>query len=83
MIWQERGAPCTLTEVGSILIRHPLDEPTGGHRWVMGGHMVLVQRRRAGAPAAALPFPSMVLDQIDRTERTTDVAVAVSIAGAE
>lgn len=83
VIRQERGASFTLREDGSILIRQPLDEPTSGRGWDMGGHMVVVQEVVQARLTTALSFSSMVLDQIDRTERITDLAVAATIAGAE
>jgi hypothetical protein len=83
VIRQERGASFMLTEDGSMLIRQLLDEPASGRGWDMGGQMVVVQEFVQAHLATAMSFMSKVLDQIDRTERVTDVAVAASIAGAE
>lgn len=83
VIRQERGASFMLTEDGSILIRQLLDEPRNGRGWEMAGHMVILQEAVQARLTTALSFASMVLEQIDLTERVTDVAVAASISGAE
>ncbi len=83
VIRQDRGAFLRLSEDGSILILQPLDEPSTGRGWDMGGHMVIIQEIVQQRIATALGFATTLIDHIDATQRLTHAAVAVRIAGAE
>lgn len=82
IIRQERGASILLTEQGSMLLRAPLDDPEPAGRLGFGG-MIIIEETVQQQLTTSLAFAAEVVERIDPTQRLTNIAVAVSIAGAE
>lgn len=83
-IAQERGGSVRLDEHGSLLLRLPIDENTRRRSGMdMGGMMVLLEEVIQARLSTALGYAAATVELIDPTQRITDVAIAVRVAGAE
>ena len=82
VIRQERGASIRLTEHGSVVVRIPLDEPRAQGRGLdhMGG-MVIIEESVQHRLGVALDFAAETIDHIDRTQRLTQLIIAVRLTG--
>jgi len=81
VIRQER-ASLRLTEHGSVAVRIPLDEPRAQGRGLdqMGG-MVIIEELVQHRLGVALDFAAETIDHIDRTQRLTQLIIAVRLTG--
>lgn len=78
---QQRGASLRLDQQGAMVLRLPATEP--GARDVFGGLPAIIEETVQQRIATALGFAAAQLEQIDRTERITHVAIAVQISGSD
>ena len=83
LLRQERGASIRLTELGSVVVRLPLDEPRSARGFDAMSGMVIIEERVKQTIGVALAYVAGVLDRIDRTQRLTHLAIALRIAGAD
>lgn len=81
MIAQPRGASLRLDEQGSFIVRLKANEEDRGRGF--GGLPALIEETVQQRIATALGFVAAQLEQIDRTERITHVAIALQISGPE
>jgi hypothetical protein len=83
-IAQERGGSLLLDEQGSLLVRLPLDGTERRRSEMdMGGMMVLLEEVIPAKLSTIIGYAAAAIEQIDPTQRITDVAVAARISGAE
>ncbi len=78
---QQRGASLRVDEQGSMVLRLPATEPRA--RDGFGGLPAIIEETVQQRIAIALGFVAAQLEQIDRTERITHVAIAIRISGSE
>lgn len=83
LIGQQRGASLTLNENGSMILRLPAVDANRGRDTFSSGLPALIEETVQERIATALGFAAAQLEQIDRTERITHVAIAVRIAGSD
>lgn len=81
LIGQQRGSSFRLNEDGSMALRLLATEPRNGDGF--GGLSAIIEETVQQRIATALGFAGAQLEQIDRTERITHVAIAVRIAGSD
>ncbi len=81
VITQQRGSSFRLNEDGSMAVRLLASEPR--NRDTFGGLPAIIEETVQARIATALGFAAAQLEQLDRTERITHVAVAVRITGSD
>lgn len=82
VIAQPQGASLRLDENGSFTIRLQATEKKSG-RDVFGGLPAVIEETVQQRIATALGFAATQLERLDRTERITHVAIAVSVSGSD
>ncbi len=83
IIEQERGALIMLDERGSILIRSPLDKPSGVERSGFGSRIAIIEEDVTRELGNALAFANWTLDRIDSLQRLSHIALAARIDGSD
>ena len=79
---QESGASLTVDEGANLLIQAPLDRQDRNSRFGLEGS-VIIEESVVSAMRNCLEFGSQFLDEVDRTQRLTHLAIAVSISNAD
>lgn len=79
---QDNGASIAVDEKAHILLRMPLDRREGQSRLGLDGS-VIIEDVVAASLKSGLEFASQLLDDVDRTQHLSHLAIAASIANAE
>ncbi|MBJ7441262.1 MAG: DUF4062 domain-containing protein [Sphingopyxis sp.] len=81
---QDRGASIRLTEEGSVVLRVPLDDPRPrGQGFDAMSHMVVVEEVVQQRLGTVIGYAASMLEQVDPTQRLTNLAVAARLTGVE
>jgi len=80
---QERGARVQLNELGSLLLRLPLERSVGGRRSGFSGMFAIIEEDVVRELGVAIAYAAWVLERIDSTQRLTHVALAASIEASD
>jgi len=82
-IEQEGGARVQLDELGSLLLRLPLERQERGSRSSFAGMFAIIEEDMVRELGSAIAYAAWALERIDSTQRLSHVALAASIEASD